>query len=333
MPSLHPGVAAICTLLACAALPGQEAAVLKDLAVAEEALAQKRGEAAALAVQSAARRLRLVPDAAVAGELQQRLAALRDKADPVAKTADEACKEAAAALLAVAKGYEERGWLRSARDLLVRAAELDPDASAEALARVRGRLSGAAAPAAPDGLKAWFGGGETIDGPEGWVVEPDGIAIVPPTAKTPVTRYLSGLRVRSDRLRVSCTVPRESVHGIGLLFAWRHAQDFMLAVVRPSNGRWFARIAHATGGNYTMLAEEWLPAVPQPQPGQTAAPLDLALSVDGTALRFSVNGVELKATTPEPLRPGFLGIQTEHTGPDGAGVRLANVAIDAEVQR
>lgn len=328
-----PRFAALCIGLSCSFLPAQEGAVLKDLADAEAALAQRRPEDAALAVQSAVRRLRLVTDPTLRGELEPRVVALRDKADPVAKTAEEAAKEGAAALVAAAKSYEDRGWLRSARDLLVRAAELSPAVADEALQRVRGRLSGGDAAPSGEGLLAIFGGGEAVDGADEWVVEPTSLTVVPPSTSLHTTRYLGGRRVNSDRIRMQCRVPRESPYGIGLVFAYRHGQDFHVATVRPSNGKWFARISLASGGTYTNLAEEWLPAVPQPQPGQTAPPLEIALAVDGTAVRFVAAGVELKTTLAAPLRPGFLGVQAEHTGPGGPGTRLGDFAVEAEVQR
>lgn len=328
-----PRFAALCIGLSCALLQAQEGAVLKDLADAETALAQKRPEDAALAVQAAVRRLRLVTDPALRSELEPRVAALREKADPVAKTADEAAKEGAAALVAAAKAYEDRGWLRSARDLLVRAAELSPAIADEALQRVRGRLSGASVQPAGEGLLAFLGRGEAVDGADEWVVEPTELTAVTPSATLHTTRYLGGVRVNSDRIRMQCRVPRESPYGIGLVFAYRHGQDFHVATVRPSNGKWFARISLASGGTYTNLAEEWLPAVPQPQPGQTAPPIEIALAVDGTAVRFVAAGVELKATLANPLRPGFLGVQAEHTGPNGPAPRLSAFVIEAEAQR
>lgn len=306
--------------------------MLRDLAAAEAALAQKRAEDAALAIQSAVRRVGDVVDEGLRAELLPRVIALRDKADPVAKTADDASREAAAALVAVAQAYEQRGWLRSARDLLLRASSIAPAVAAAPLARVRERLASAGG-AAPEGLQAWFGAGEAIHGAPDWIVAADGLTTVAPTASVRATRYLGGVRVRSERLRFACRVPADSAYGIGLIFAWRHAADFHVATVRPRNGRWHANLAHANVGSYTTLAEGWLPAEATAPNAETAKPMELVVTVDGTAVRFTAAGLELKVALPAPLRPGFLGVQTEHTGADGPPVKLTAIAIDAEVQR
>jgi len=320
-------------------LRAQQSAALADLAGAEAAIAEKRTEDAAVLLRSAARRVLSAENPAVRAELEPRIAALRAKTDPTAKAADDACSEAANALARVAASYEERGWLRSSRDLLVRAAEIAPTVAQDALRRVREKLSGPRAePGA--GTTQWFRDGETVDGPDGWASTEDTITVVAPTSQRKVTRHLSSLRAEPSRIRWSCEVPRDSAHGIGLVFAYRHAEDFHIAVVRPSKGKWFARIARATGGEYAYLAEGWLPApkavAEDAKEGVAANPnanVAMRLSVDDGTIRLAADGLELTARAPAPLRAGFLGIQAEHTGVDGPPTKLTAIVIDAEAKR
>jgi hypothetical protein len=321
-------------LLLPAALAAQQTAALADLAGAEAAIAEKRPEEAAILLRSAARRVLSAEDQAVRAELEPRIAVLRAKTDPTAKSADDACAEAANALARVAASYEERGWLRSSRDLLVRAVAIAPAIAQDPLRRIREKLQGQnIAPEA--GAATWFQNGETLEGPDGWTATADAITVVAPTAQQRVTRHISSRRADTDRIRWSCEVPRDSVHGIGLVFAYRHSQDFYVAIARPSNGKWFGRIARAIGGDYAYLAEGWLPepAANTPEAATPSTTIAMRLQVDNGAIRFACGGLELTAKAPAPLRAGFLGLHTEHTGKDGPPMTLSAVAIDAEALR
>lgn len=323
-------------LLVCTTAPSlaQEAAILQDLARAEQALAERRAEDAALLVTSAGTRVRALPDSAVRTELQQRVLAVREKADPVGKSRDEACAEAGAALVRAALAYEDRGWLRSASALLLRAMEIAPDLAEDALARVRERQGHANTSPAGSPL-VWLQQGEVVEGPSPWLL--DSAAVVPanPTAREPVGIYLGGLRVRSERIRMQADVEARKDFGIGLVFAYRHSQSFYLALVKPSGDRQFARILRAEGSAYATLAEEWLPSMPPKAAGDsTPAPVQaLRLLVDGTSIEFRVDAVTLRATAKEPLPNGFLGLQVEHAGKDGTAPKLTGLAFEAEEKR
>ncbi len=320
-------------------LRAQQSEALADLADAEAAVADKRAEDAALLLRSAARRVLLAEDPAVRAELEPRIAALRAKTDPSAKAADDACLEAANAIVKVALRYEERGWLRTSRDLLVRAVEIAPMAAQDALRRVRERLTGQRVETTGSAA-SWFQDGETLDGPDGWIATADTLTVIAPTAQQKVTRHVSSRRAKPERLRWSCEVQRQCVHGIGLMFAYRHAQDFHVAMLRPSEGKWFARIARASGGQYDYLAEGWLPEPAAPGANGSGAAVSKAdtslmmrLEVDDGRIRFAVGGLELKADAPASLRSGFLGLQVEHTGVEGPATMLTAIGIEAESKR
>lgn len=324
-------------LLVCTTAPSlaQEAAILQDLARAEQALAERRAEDAALLVTSAGTRVRALPDSAVRTELQQRVLAVREKADPVGKSRDEACAEAGAALVRAALAYEDRGWLRSASALLLRAMEIAPDLAEDALARVRERQGHANTAPSASSL-VWLQQGEVVEGPSPWLLDAASVVPASPTASEPVGIHLGGLRVRSERIRMQADVDARKDFGIGLVFAYRHSQNFYVAMVKPSGDRQFARILRAEGNAYATLAEEWLPSMPpaKAEGDSTPAPVQaLRLLVDGTSIEFRVDAVTLRATAKEPLPNGFLGLQVEHAGKDGTAPRLTGVAFEAEETR
>jgi hypothetical protein len=329
-------------LVACVsvAAAAHEATILKDLARAELALTERRAEDAALAVADATRRVRAMPESDIRAELEQRVLALRDKADPVGKSCDAACTEAATALLHAALAYEDRGWLRSAKALLLRAAAIAPTVVSEALQRVRERQGQAAAATSDASHMAWLGDGEVVDGPSPWLVTAAGVTPAAPTSREPVGIYLAAHRVRSHRIRIDGEVTPSMDYGRGFVFAYRHSQDFHLALVKPSGSRQFARILRAGNGTYTTLAEDWLPSLPAPVVGATppdastpAPTQSLHLAVDGAAIEFRIGTVTLKATATEPLPDGFLGLQVEHTGKDGTAPRFTGLAFEAEMRR
>ena len=317
-------------LFGLAALRGQESEVKARIAAAEAALARKQGELAALELAAARQRLPAVADETLRGEFEARLAALAAKADPVSPTAQTAAQQAAQKLLAVARLYEEKGWLQTALEFAEQAAHVAPAAAGAALTALRAKIAAAApapvvtAAASGPALKTWFGDGEASDGSQGWQCDDEHLgAPALPSTRVQAT-FLSALRARPESLSFAADIRSAGTGGAGLIFGYRHREDYFAIHVMPAKGKvWLGIVRHRDGSN-KVLAEKW---------GDLPPVLRASVTVKSNVVEARVGNAVAKVELTEPLAAGFLGVQAWNTGDDSFRPSFSGLAIEAEVRR
>jgi hypothetical protein len=327
--------------LALSSVAAQEGAVLAAVTAAEKASEEKRGEDAVVALQEAERLLSLVRDPDVRAELGRTLAAARAAHDPIADAVDEGRAAAAAALAEAATAYEEKGWYRMALTLLREAAGFSAASVADAIARVQQALLAARAEGAGgSGLMSWFDDGEVVQGRDGWSIE-DGVLLSPePTPNADGGIFIGSVRARPDQLRFAATATMTGTGGFGLVFAYRHNQDYHLAYCSASGSDTYVRLLRWRNGAYQELAETQTSPAKTRLPKPEGAPADVAsyrleVRVDGDRIEFQVGQTTLRAKSSAPIPRGFFGFENAHLEGTKAGFApvFVDVEIDAEVAR
>lgn len=335
-------VGVACALaLGSAPAAAQEGAVLAAVAAAEQATADKRGEDAAVALQEAERLLAQIRDPDIRSELERTVAAARAAHDPIADSVDEGRAGAAAALVEAAVAYEAKGWLRMALGLLREASTFSTAGVADAIQRVQKALVEKSRDGAGgSGLMAWFEDGEVVQGRDGWSIEEGALLSAEPAPREDGGIFIGGVRARPERLRFAATATVDGPGGLGLVFAYRHNQDYHLAYCAPSGSDTYVRLLRWRNGAYQELA------VTQTSPAKTRLPraegapegvssYRLEVRVDGDQIEFQIGQVKLSARSTAPIPRGFLGFENaylEGSKPGYAPV-FSDVEIDAEVAR
>lgn len=324
-----------------APLPAQEGAVLAAVAAAEKASDEKRGEDAVVALQEAERLLALIADPDVRAELARSVEAARVAHDPIAASVDEGRVAAAAALAGAAKAYEDKGWYRMASALLREAAGFSAASVADAIARVQQALVAKSADGAGgSGLMAWFGDGEVVQGRDGWSIE-EGVLLSPePTPNADGGIFIGSVRARPERMRFGATATMSGFGGFGLVFAYRHNQDYHIAYCSASSSDTYVRLLRWRNGAYQQLAETQTSPAKTRLPAAEGAPADVAsyrleVRVAGDQIEFQVGQTTLRAKSTAPIPRGFFGFENAHlegTKPGFAPV-FADIEIDAEAAR
>ncbi|MCA8955180.1 MAG: DUF1080 domain-containing protein [Planctomycetes bacterium] len=161
--------------------PHQRAAT-EQIAAAEDSLNAKQPEEAFLAVLEAGPHVPRVRSAAVRSALQQSILTLCKRSNRVFKQHRDAYTKAAKALLGAANSYTAGGWHTTARELLVRARELDAEVPTAALAandkamepilaKLHGHRPEPQVAADTEQITKWFQGGREPYGKAGWTFD------------------------------------------------------------------------------------------------------------------------------------------------------------------
>ena len=335
-------VGVACALaLGAAPAASQEGAVLAAVAAAEQATADKRGEDAVVALQEAERLLAQIRDPDIRAELERTVATARAAHDPIADAVDEGRTAAASALAQAATAYEEKGWHRMALSLLREAAGFSAASVAEAIARVQqALLASRNEGAGGSGLTAWFDDGEVVQGRDGWSIE-DGVLLSPePTPKADGGIFIGSVRARPEQIRFAATATMTGTGGFGLVFAYRHNQDYHLAYCSTSGSDTYLRLLRWRNGAYQELAETQTSPAKTRLPAAEGAPADLSsyrleVRVDGDQVEFQVGQTTLRAKSSAPIPRGFFGFENAHLDGTKAGFApvFVDVEVDAEVAR
>jgi hypothetical protein len=324
-----------------APLDAQEGAVLAAVASAEKAVEEKRGEDAVVALQEAERLLALVTDPDVRAELSRSVEAARAAHDPIADAVDEGRAAAAAALAEAAKAYEDKGWFRMALTLLREAGVFSAGSVAESIARVQqAMLERRAEGAAASGLVSWFADGEVVQGRDGWKIENDALLSPEPTPSADGGIFIGSVRARPAQLRFAATATMTGVGGFGLVFAYRHNQDYHIAYCSSSSSDIYVRLLRWRNGAYQELAETQTSPAKTRLPAVEGAPAGvssyrLEVRVVGDQIEFQVGQTTLRAKSTAPIPRGFFGFENAHLEGTKQGFApvFSEIEIDAEVAR
>jgi hypothetical protein len=318
MRSLPRHAPLLCALAhAIGPLLAQADAVQRELAAAEAAITARQDENAALALAAARAALAAVDDAEQRKALEARVGALQTKADPLAKTALAAARDAAAKILAVAHGYEQKGWLRTALERTAIAARMAPEAAAEVQARLQAAIA-AAAPAADGGaaMATWFADGEPATEPLDW--RRAATALTAPSqhgTRKEIGCYVSSQRARPAAIDFAAELSFRGKGGVGLACGFRHPAAFcaLQAEVRADGSLWCAIVSH--GSAHPTIAETVRPAAAVPAPaadGQLHLPL--SLRIRDRDVEAKVGDIALQGRLEDALPVGFLGFLCWNNG-------------------
>lgn len=236
------------------ALSPAERAVVKRIGAeldAAKARQKKDPEAAALIIaraRSIAAELDTVPQA-----LQARIDAIARRIDNRDTTRRKATAKAARLLLRAGGSYLDAGWRTTAEPLLREAARLDPRAARAAIAKLDGAASTGAGGSL---LTELLERGETIWGTEEWAFAGDGLRC-PEYDKSKVLRIGAQRRdFAGDGWSVGMQCDREAERTVGLVFAYRHIEQWAMLRVRTGAANATLEIVTVEGGKETVLANQ-----------------------------------------------------------------------------